>query len=345
MPSDNSIINLDNPLVYENENYSIFPDDAAPLPSNVSSGGGGSSSAWSFRTKWGSTALCVTALLVNAGHALASEAVKNADEPVPLVIYTVKDYGEVNIKITPYTSSWVRHKVLEAVYNCLLSMKGENRFLSSRWTIFHEHEPVGRIDFNAIAQPPRTCGLGLSDSSVSEEPSPESPPLASTSYNESANTSPIAKSVSSVGDDENDSNLELDCEWGGKSFDPFTEMIAPVHVLAAEPFETSDIHRRAPWVKYFVVQRERVTITTTAIDPDRHDPPYWTTYWLIKAIGRLPRAMADRDRFDWREMSVTVKVDGVAIAHISLQSGLIPHPGQSNAGGGNVSTLVARNSR
>ena len=248
----------------------------------------------------------MTALIVNAGDALAIEAVKDHNQPIPSATYTVEGYEEVSIKIITNSDTFIRRLSGTTICQILRHMKDINHFVSFRWTIEDGDEAIARVDFHAHLQPSSACSSDLVGAAASRIPT-------------------VRKTATASGLNDDPSFELSDCTSYGEAIDPWGVMVAAVQVLAMDDLGFEGPGRHVLWLVYRV-RNFGLSFSVRAINPDVPNLPPWNLYWIAMALGAFPKALIDKDFFDWREMNATVKVGGVTIGYITLQKGVAPGP-------------------
>ena len=274
--------------------------------------------------------ICATAVFVDAAHALAKMAL---DDLLAEETFTVSNYDEVQIRIIQFEAEFTRHYAAFGTYAAIQKMDKDNRFEASRFTFFKGKVKMGTIEFIGRSCSSGSCGANSRKTSLPlVVPLNESPPATN---HMGPPQSAVTKLVNATNDD--DPDMELDCEWHGRKIHPRAAMLTPSSLLTYSHIVREDPMGHPP-IKD-VVDDEALGLSTILLATPQPSPtaPLWSYYWAIRAIGKMPEKMADR--WDWREMTMTVNVDGYQLGTISLVKALV---GSSSSlpGANNGSTLV-----
>ena len=277
--------------------------------------------------------LCVTAVLVDAAHALAKMALNDLLEEET---FTVSNYNEVQIKVTQFEAGFTRRYAAIGTFVAIQRMDRDDRFEVSRFTFFRGKQRMGMIDFKGHACSSDSCEANLGNASL---------PLVVPSNKSSLVANLVGPSqsaattlVHTINDD--DPDMELDCEWHGQKIHPRVAMLAPSSVLTYSHIVKED-PMGLPALKDVVDDHTLgMSIVLMATPHPSPSAPLWSYYWAIRALGKMPEMMADK--FDWREMTMTVTVDGFQLGTVSLIKGTLPTvsgPSPSLPGSNNDSTF------
>ena len=114
--------------------------------------------------------------------------------------------------------------------------------------------------------------------------------------------------------------MTLTCTWSGENLGYVTAMMAPIYILANEPLRDPDPHRTAWVIHLITVAPWDVTFRFSGYEGRAR--PAWTYYWIIKAIGQLPLAYADKTPWDFIEISATVSLDDVPVGVVEVLKGI-----------------------
>ena len=278
--------------------------------------------------------ICATAVLVDAAHALAKIAL---DDLVAEETFVVKGYNQVQIKITRLEEGFTRQRAALSIYAALLRvLPSSTRFLASRFTFFKGKERMGTIEFVG-----RPCCSDDGVAGIANASSAQGDPSNSTSLvriksmadpYKSANTSLVGET------DDDDADMELSCRWYGRRVPQRTAMLAPSGVLSHSHI-VKENPLSHPRIKDQIVDHVLgTTISILAIPQTSAAAPLWSYYWVIQALGRMPEKMADQ--WDWREVTMTVKVDGFPLGTISLIKSTSPTVSTSSLPGSNDDSVL-----
>ena len=281
--------------------------------------------------KW----ICSTAVFVDAAHALAEIALLqdlNAEET-----FTVKNYREVQIKVSRFHAEFTRRKAALGVFTALQQMNKDDRFEVSSFMYFLGQKKMGQVDFIGGPCSSASCEDDSKEASLAIVVPSNKPSLVVSRVGPSQ--SAATTSVNTVVNDDLGLDMELDCQWHGQSVNPRAALLAPSSALTDSHIVKED-PMKSP-VSQDVID-ERIVGMTLVLLATPHPSiaaPRWSYYWVIKALGKMVEKMADR--FDWREMTVTVRVDGLELGTIGLYKGIIRNvSGSSLPGNNNGSILV-----
>lgn len=309
--SNNDIV-TSTPLASGNQrNVSIIlGDEKLSTTSNISSGTI-TNDDWALIKRYTGTRLCAISAYVVAAHALSSIAVQAHEEPMPHEQFTLQGYEDITIKVTPYSDRFTRYDAAVLMYQSMWSMRNEKRYESSRFTMRKGDEDYGRAEFSGYYPTSGDCG-----------------PSHAAEHNQK--TVITSGNLTFIGADDDDTRLELDCKWEGKRIQSDHELLSILDALAND-FASKDSSSPAPIEKRILLQRWGITfIIRLEYNPDPRAPT-WTYYWTMKALGALPRAMAEQEYYNWMERTAGVKVDGFLIGKIYLWKGLFPDGKSSDA--------------
>ena len=299
---------------------------------NASLIGSDSNDDWHGEFFYAGKTICSTAIFVNAAHALAEIALQDliADET-----FTVKNYNEAQIKVRRFHDEFTRRQAALGVFTAIQRMNEDDRFEVSSFVFFLGKRRMGQVDF---------MGGPCSSASCEDDSNKVSLPLVVPSNEPSLVASRVGPSQSAattfvdrVGMD--DSDMELDCQWHGKRVYPNSAMLAPSSALTHSHIVKEDPRQSAALRDVIDERMVGMTLVLLATPHPHPTTPMWTYFWEIKALGKMVEKMADR--FDWREMTMTVRVDGFQLGTISLYKGIIRNvSGPSLPGNENGSILV-----
>ena len=277
--------------------------------------------------------ICGTAIFVNAAHALAELAL--LQDLIAEESFTVKNYNEAQIKVRRFHDEFTRRQAALGVFTAIQRMNKDDRFEVSSFIFFLGKRKMGQVDF---------VGGPCSSASCEDDSNKASLPLVVPSNEPSLVASRVGPSqsaattsVNRVGMD--DSDMELDCQWHGQRVNPRSAMLAPSSVLTHSHIVKEDPRQSAALREVIDERMVGMTLVLLATPHPNPTAPLWTYFWAIKALGKMVEKMADR--FDWREMTMTVRVDGFQLGTISLYKDIIGSvSGPSLPGNENGSILV-----
>ena len=275
--------------------------------------------------------ICATAVFVDAAHALAKMAL---DDLLAEETFTVSNYDEVQIKIIQFEAEFTRYYAAMGTYAAIQRMDTDNRFEASRFTFFKGKKKMGTIDFIGRSCSSGSCRASSGNASLPlVVPLHESPPVANYV---GPPQSAVTKPVNATNDD--DPDMEIDCEWHGRKVDPRAAMLTPSSILTYSHLVKEHPMDHPP-IKD-VVDDQALGMSTVLLATPQPSPaaPSWSYYWAIRAIGKMPEKMADR--WDWREMTMTVKVDGYQLGTISLVKSLVPTVSSPSLPGSNNGSIL-----
>ena len=289
---------------------------------------------WHGEFSYGGKWICGTAIFVNAAHALAEIAL--LQDLIAEETFTVQNYNEAQIKVRRFHVEFTRHFAALGIFSAIQRMNEDDRFEVSRFVFFLGKRRMGQIDF---------IGGPCSSASCEGNSKKASLPLAVPSNKLSLVASRVGpsqptttSSVNTVAIDESD--MELECQWHGLKVRPRAAMLTPSaalthsHIVKEDPMKLPALRD--------VIDDPMVGMTLVLLATPHPSPaaPLWSNYWAIKALGEMVEKMADE--FDWREMTMTVRVDGYQLGTISLYKGIIRNvSGLSLLGYNNSSNLVS----
>lgn len=300
---------------------------------NASPIGSDSNDDWHGEFYYAGKSICGTAVFVNVAHALAEIAL--LQDLIAEETFTVKNYSEAQIKVRRFHAEFTRRRAALGVFTAIQQMNKDNRFEISTFIFFLGKEIMGRVDITGGPCSSASCEDDSKKASLPlVVPSNELSPVASrVGPSQSATTIPVNTAVI------DDSDMELDCQWHGHKVNPGAALLAPSSALTHSHIVKEDPMKRPASRDVIDNQKLGMTLVLLATpDTDLMAPP-WTNYWAIKALGKMVEKMADR--FDWREMTMTVRVDGFPLGTISLYKGIVRNvSGPSLLGNNNGSILV-----
>ena len=303
-------------------------------PLNASLVGSDSNDHWHGEFFYAGKSICGTAIFVNAAHALAEIAL--LQDLIAEETFTVKNYNEAQITVRRFHAEFTRRKAALGVFTALQQMNKDDRFEVSSFIFFLGKIKMGQVDF---------IGGPCSSASCEDDSKKASFPLVVPSNELSLVASRVRSSPSAATTSVNtvvigDSDMELECQWHGHRVNPRAALLAPSSALTH-----SHIVKEDPMMvpaSRDVIDDRIVGMTLVLLATPHPSPkaPLWSYYWAIKALGKMVEKMADR--FDWREMTMTVRVDGFQLGTISLYQGIVGDvSGPSLPGNHNGSILVA----
>ena len=300
---------------------------------NASLVGSDSNDDWHGEFYYWGKSICGIAIFVNAAHALAEIAL--LQDLIAEETFTVETYNEAQIKVRRFHAEFTRRKAALGVFTALQQMNKDDRFEVSSFIFFLGENKMGQVDFTG-----RSCS-----SASCEDNSKKAPlPLVVPSNETSLVTSRVGPSRSAATTSVNtavidDSDMELECQWHGYRVDPRAALLAPSSALTHSHIVKED-PRKSPASRDVIDDRTvGMTLVLLATPYPSPKAPLWSNYWAIKALGKMVEKMADR--FDWREMTMTVRVDGFQIGRISLYKGIVRNvTGPLLRGNNNGSILV-----
>ena len=302
-------------------------------PLNASLVGSDSNDDWHGEFYYGGRSICGTAVFVNAAHALAEIAL--LQNLVAEDTFTVKDYSEAQIKVRRFHAEFTRRQAALGVFTALTKMNRDDRFEVCSLIFFLGRHIMGQIDFIGGPCSSASCEDDSKNASLSlVVPSNTSSLVAS---RVGPSHSAATTLVSTVAMD--DSDMEVDCYWHGNRVDPRAAMLAPSSALTHSHIVKEDLGK-SPASRDVIDERiVGMTLVLLATPHPSSTAPPWTNYWAIKALGKMVEKMADK--FDWREMTMVVRVDGIQLGTISLYKGIVRNvSGPSLPGNNNGSILV-----
>ena len=273
--------------------------------------------------------LCAAAVLVDAAHALAKMALNDL---LVEETFTVSNYNEVQIKVTPFEAGFTRRYAAIGTFVAIQRMDKDDRFQVSRFTFFKGKQRMGKIDFIGQSCSSDSCGANLGNASL---------PLVVPSNKSSLVANLVGPSQSAATTlvhtiNDNVPDMELDCEWHGRKIHPRVAMLAPSSVLTYSHIVKEDPMGLPALRDVVDDQTLGMSMVLMATPHPNPSAPLWSYFWAIQALGKMPEKMADK--FDWREMTMTVKVDGFQLGTISLPT--VSGPSPSLPGSNNDSTFV-----
>ena len=303
------------------------------LSRNASLVGSDSNDKWHGDMVYWGKAICATAALVNAAHALAMIALKNL---VAEQLFTVKNYNEVQIKVRQFHAEFTRRQAAIGIFAAIQRMYIDDQFETSTFTFLLGNKRMGSIDFIGWSCSSTSCGANVEKSSL---------PLVVPSNESSGVTGQVgppqpAATILANTVNDNDPDMELDCEWHGRRVDPRRALLAPSSILTYSHLVTED-PMKYPTLRD-IIDDEIVGMKFVLLATPHPSPtaPLWSHYWAIRALGMMPEKMAEK--WDWREMTMRVRVDDFLIGTISLFNGKVhTASGPSVLGSNNGSILVA----
>ena len=295
--------------------------------------GSDSNDDWHWGFFYEGKTICSTAIFVNAAHALAEIALSR--DLVAEETFTVKNYNEAQIKVRRFHAEFTRRKAALGVFTAIQQMNKDDRFEVSSVISFLGKKTMGQVDF---------IGGSCRSASCDDDSKKASLPLVVPSNELSLAASRVGSSPSAATTSVNtavldDSDMELECQWHGQRVNPRAALLAPSSALTHSRIVKED-PMRSPALRDVIDDRiVGMTLVLLATPHPSPTAPLWSNYWAIKALGKMVEKMADR--FDWREMTMTVRVDGFQLGTISLYKGIIRNiSGPSLPGNNNGSILV-----
>ena len=325
LPVHNSMISFDTHEGYDKDNRSTF---SYPLSTNLTSGRPSPDPLWEVIYKLGGSRLCITAVMVNFGYALADIAAVASDVPVRSESWTVDNYREVNLRLIVFNESFDRLLALNLLYHSVENMRQMRMWRNGQWTMFQGGIAIARLDVNdgSLNQGIRNKGM-CDPRSASTATSKRSVLGSSVSiiniHEKIENVSLVTTTSLSAGSNDKDDNsvLKLTYSWSGENLGYLTALMSPLYLIANEPLRNPDPYRTA-WSEHQVTVRAwDVTFRFSAYDTHKPTPQVWTYYWIIKALGQLPLAYADK--WDFREISATVSLDDVPVGVVRIFKGIL----------------------
>ena len=282
---------------------------------NASLVGSDSNDDWHGDFFYAGKSICGTAIFVNVAHALAEIALLqdlSAEET-----FTVKTYSEAQIKVRRFHAEFTRRRAALGVFTGIQKMNEDNRFEVSIFRFFLGTKEMGQVDFRGGPCPPASCEDDSKRAYLPlVVPSNELSLVASRAGpSQPATTTSVNTAVM------DDSKMELDCQWHGHKVNPRAALLAPSSALTHSQIVKEDPMKRPASRDVIDDQVLGTTLVLLATPDPALMAPLWTNYWAIKALGKMVEKMADR--FDWREMTMTVRVDGFPLGTVSLYKGIV----------------------
>ena len=299
---------------------------------NASFVGSDSNDDWHAVFVYGGKSICGIAIFVNVAHALAEIALQDltAEET-----FTVENYNEAQIIVRRYHAEFTRRHAALGVFAALQQMNKDDRFEVSSFIFFLGKRQMGQVDF---------IGGSCSSTSCEDNSKKASLPLVVPSNEPSLVAGKVGPSQSAATTSVDrvvidDSDMELDCHWHGHRVNPRAALLAPSAALTYSHIVKED-PMKSPASRDVIDDRiVGMTLVLLATPHPSPKAPLWSNYWAIRALGKMVEKMADT--FDWREMTMTVRVNGFQLGTISLYKGIIRNvSGLLLPGNNNGSVLV-----
>ncbi|KAL6718495.1 hypothetical protein ACLMJK_004587 [Lecanora helva] len=291
------------------------------LPANLTSGGRPFPSGFTLQIEFGKSVLCTTAILVNFGNALADVAAASSKDHVRSTSWVVDSYSEVNIKLTVLDDKFARQLALMLLYHVPESMQKMKKWRSGRWTLLQGGIVLGRVEVNdgttnrlSICDPP-SGSMTTSKRSIVGDSS-----INITGTHDSSGNLTLTTIAGATSLGVNDSIMRLTCKWRGKSLGYLTALMSPLYIIAWEPLRDPDLYRIGSWDHRVTVESWDVTLQFLGYRPISPD---WNYYWIIKALGQLPLAYADKTPYwDFREITCDVNLNSAPVGLVRIVKGI-----------------------
>ena len=264
--------------------------------------------------------------MVNFGNALGELAASFTDDvPVRSKSWVVDSYNEVNLKLTVLQDNLSRALALMFMYHTVEAMQKMDKWLDGFWVIIQGAFILARLDVsdgtsNRVMCDPPFMGMTAAKRSILDASS-----RITNTHQKGGDVS--LSTTTLVNASNNDSlgitDISLNCTWSGKNLGYLTAFMSPLYITAFQPLRNPDPYRTA-WSEHTVsVEPWDVTFIFSAFDIHRPTSPAWTYNLIIKALGQLPLAYADKTPYwDFREISAIINLDGVPTGIVKMLKSL-----------------------